>query len=119
MNVQIIGTKKDFDTQKALRFFKERGFKPQFRDVKEKSLSPGELVNITKSVQAEELVDPESKEYKKRGYAYMTFDPVEEILERPLLMKMPVVRSGGKATVGFRPEVWETWLYCQHGNSVL
>lgn len=110
MNIQIIGTKKDFDTQKALRFFKERGMKPQFRDLKEKALSPGELRNITKSVPAEELVDPESKEYKKRGYAYMTFDPVEEILERPLLMKMPVVRSGGKAAVGYAPETWEGWL---------
>ena len=27
----------------------------------------------------------------------------------PALMKTPVVRNGKQATVGFRPEIWETW----------
>ena len=36
MNVQIFGTKKCNDTKKAERFFKERGIKYQFIDMKEK-----------------------------------------------------------------------------------
>ena len=36
MNIQIFGTKKDFDSKKAERFFKERGIKYQFIDMKEK-----------------------------------------------------------------------------------
>ena len=36
MNVQIFGTKKSFDSKKAERYFKERGIKYQFIDMKEK-----------------------------------------------------------------------------------
>ena len=39
MNIQILGTKKSNDTKKAERFFKERGIKYQFVDLKEKGLS--------------------------------------------------------------------------------
>ena len=43
MNIQIFGTKKSFDSKKAERFFKERGIKYQFVDMKEKGLSKGEI----------------------------------------------------------------------------
>ncbi|WP_302594400.1 arsenate reductase family protein [uncultured Megasphaera sp.] len=46
MNIQIFGTKKCFDTKKAIRYFKERGIKTQFIDLKEKGLSKGELTSI-------------------------------------------------------------------------
>jgi len=36
MNIQIFGTKKSFDSKKAERFFKERGIKYQFVDMKVK-----------------------------------------------------------------------------------
>ncbi len=42
MNIQIFGTTKCFDTKKAQRYFKERGVKFQFIDVKEKGLSKGD-----------------------------------------------------------------------------
>lgn len=38
MNIQIFGTKKDFDTKKAERFFKERGIRVQYMDMKEKCI---------------------------------------------------------------------------------
>ena len=38
MNIQIFGTKKCNDTKKAERFFKERGIKYQFIDMKEKAV---------------------------------------------------------------------------------
>ena len=41
MAIQIFGTKKCSDTRKAERFFKERGVKYQFVDLKEKGLSRG------------------------------------------------------------------------------
>lgn len=41
MNIQIFGTKKCNDTKKAQRFFKERGIKFQFIDMKEKGMSKG------------------------------------------------------------------------------
>ena len=39
MNIQIFGTKKCNDTKKAERFFKERGIKFQFIDMKENGMS--------------------------------------------------------------------------------
>ena len=31
------------------------------------------------------------------------------LLEHPELFRAPIVRNGRQATVGFRPEVWQTW----------
>jgi arsenate reductase-like glutaredoxin family protein len=46
MNIQIFGTKKCNDTKKAERFFKERGIKFQFIDMKEKGMSKGEFTSV-------------------------------------------------------------------------
>lgn len=111
MNIQIIGTKSCQDTRKAERFFKERRIPIQFRDIKEKGLSEGELRNITQQVNPDDLIDEEGKQYKKRNMEYMVFDPEEELLEDPLLLKTPVVRNGKhKVTVGHQPDVWEEWV---------
>ena len=50
MNIQIFGTKKSPDTRKAERFFKERGIKFQFIDLKEKELSKGEFNSVMQTV---------------------------------------------------------------------
>ena len=50
MNIQILGTKKNADTRKAERFFKERGIKFQSIDLKEKGLSKGELQSVVQAV---------------------------------------------------------------------
>ena len=49
MNIQIFGTKKCNDTRKAERFFKERGIKYQFIDMKEKGMSKGEFTAVAAS----------------------------------------------------------------------
>ena len=110
MNVQILGTRKSYDTKKALRFSSERRISYHFRDLSEKGLSRGELENILRSVEIDDIIDPESPQYKKRGMAYMDFDIKEEVLEDPLLMKMPVVRNGNKATVGYSADEWKRWI---------
>ena len=38
MNIQIFGTKKNFDSKKAERYFKERGIKYQFIDMKKQAI---------------------------------------------------------------------------------
>ena len=43
MNIQIFGSKKDNDTKKAQRFFKERGIRFQYIELREKTLSKGEF----------------------------------------------------------------------------
>ncbi len=46
MNIQIFGTKKSNDTKQAKRFFKERGIKYQFVDIKEKGMSKGKFNSV-------------------------------------------------------------------------
>jgi len=109
MNIQIFGTKKCNNTKKAQRFFKERGIQIHFRDLTEKGISNGELQNISRAIDLDELVDSESKQYKKRGMQFMVFNLEEELHEDPLLLKTPIVRNGKEATVGYEPEIWKKW----------
>ena len=109
MNIQIMGTKKNQDTRKAERWFKERNISFQTRHLDEKGISPRELEGVIRAVGVDELIDSSGKAYKDRGLAWMDYDPAEEILENPLLMKLPVVRNGSQATAGYAPEVWKTW----------
>ena len=110
MNIQIISTKKSNNTKKAIRFFKERNIKFHFMDLNERKISEGELSNILNRISVEDLLDTESPSYKKRGFAYMEYDAIEEILEDNSLMKTPVVRNGKEVTVGNNTEVWKQWL---------
>ncbi len=110
VNIQIIGTRKNSDTRAAERFFRDRGIAYQFVDLNQRGLSAGELSNIVAALGTEDLIDPASKSYKKRGLAYMEFDPLEEIGEDPSLMRQPVVREGRRASVGVQEDVWMQWI---------
>jgi len=110
MNIQIIGTKKCKETQKAERFFKERRIPYHFRDLSDKEISKGELENISRVIPLDELINKESKRFKDRGMQFMVYNIEEELLEDSLLLKTPIVRNGKLATVGYNPEVWTTWL---------
>ena len=112
MNIQIFGTKKNFDSKKAERYFKERGIKFQFIDMKEKGLSKGEFNSVARAVGGyENLIDKDCKD--KDLLALITYiadeDKVEKILENQKVIKNPIVRNGNLATVGYRPEVWKEW----------
>lgn len=105
--IQVIGSKKCSDTQKALRFFKERRVQVQFVDVSERNLSAGEIRNIARSIPLAELVDWEGKEFAKRNLSYIKFDPAKVLEENSLLLKTPVVRAGNRAVLGHKPDDWK------------
>ena len=112
MNIQIFGTKKSLDTKKAERYFKERGIKYQFIDMKEKGMSKGELQSVCQAVGGlESLVDKECKD--KDALALIKYiaeeDRMEKILENQKVIKLPVVRNGKQATVGYVPDIWKNW----------
>lgn len=110
MNIQIFGTKKCKETAKATRYFKERNIKFHLVDLSEKGLSKGELQNISNAVGLNNIIDNESKEYVKQQLEYKIYDTFEEILEHPLIVKTPIVRNEGKASLGYCPEIWKNWL---------
>lgn len=111
MNIQIFGISKCFDTKKAERYFKERRIKYQFIDLNIKGLSKGELQNIKAAVGLANLINKESKDYEKSNLAQIRNDSTKEeiLLNNPKLFKTPIVRNGKKATVGYEPEIWNTW----------
>lgn len=109
MNIQIFGTKKCQDTRKAERYFKERGIPFQYVDLAVRGLSKGELDKVQAAVGLDNLMDKDGKEYAKRNLKYIVHDPVEMLLNCPLLLKTPIVRNGPRATVGYRPEMWSSW----------
>lgn len=113
MNIQIIGTKKCRDTQKAERFFKERRIAYHFRDLNEKGLAKGELDSIKIVIPVDDLIDTEGNQFKKRNMAYVKFDIEEELLNDSLLLKKPVVRNGRLVTLGYKPEIWNSWINSQ------
>ena len=112
MNIQIFGTKKNFDSKKAERYFKERGIKYQFIDMKEKGLSKGEFQSVCKAIGGyNKLIDTDCKD--KDLLALITYiaeeDKAEKILENQSIIKVPVVRNRKQATVGYQPEIWKSW----------
>ena len=108
--IQIFGLKKCNETNKALRFFKERGIKTQFVDLSEKALSKGELDSVSRKVPLEDLIDREGKQFKKRNLEYIIYDLESELLSDPLLFKTPITRFGKEAAVGAKPEIWKKWI---------
>ena len=104
--IQIFGTKKCNDTRKAERFFRERGLKVQFIDLREKGISPGELRSIVRTVPLPELIDNEGKEYERLNLKYIRHNVEEELLAHPLLFRTPIARLGQEATVGHDPDTW-------------
>ena len=112
MNIQIFGLQKCADTRKAQRFFKERGIRFQFVDLKEKGLSKGELRSVAGRVPLEQLMDRYSAHFVEKGLAHASFNAAKIetlLLEDPLLFRTPIVRNGKEATVGYCPEVWTGW----------
>lgn len=114
MNIQIFGTKKCADSRKSERFFRERGIRFQAIDLGQKGMSAGELRGVAGRVGGiEQLIDREGKRYLERGlkYAAPTGARIEQILvDDPLLIRTPVVRDGGRATIGYCPDVWQQWI---------
>lgn len=112
MNIQIFGTKKCNDTRKAERFFKERGIKYQFIDMKEKGMSKGEFTSVAQANGGVDgMLDPDAKD--KDALALIKYiadeDKIDKILENQHVIKTPVVRNGKQSTVGYQPDVWKKW----------
>ena len=110
MNIQIFGSSKSFDSKKAERWFKERRIKYQYIDTATKGLSPREYQSVKQKVGFDALVNTRCKAYERLYMAYVTPDEQErKLLENPELFQTPIVRNGKEATVGYHPEIWETW----------
>lgn len=108
--VQIFGKNKCFDTKKAERWFKERRVNVQRVDLGQKAMSKGELTSVIRAVGSiDALVDPKHPDAALIKYLAGEDAKLEKLMERPELLKTPIVRCGRLATVGACPDVWKNW----------
>ena len=129
MNIQIFGTKKCNDTKKAERFFKERGIKYQFIDMKEKGMSKGEFNSVAQANGGlENMINWDGKgangpgdhcsartgaERRQDTLSLIKYiaeeDKLQKVLDNPQVIKTPVGRNGKQSTLGYQPDVWKGW----------
>ncbi len=112
MSIQMYVSKKNFDVQKAERFFKERRVQIQVMDLKKHRLGEREVQAMSRAGGLSALIDREDKRVKEHPACYYDRDSLlmAAVLENPWLLKSPIVRCGTQVTVGYQPETWTQWL---------
>ena len=114
MPVQIFGTRKSAATRKAERFFAERRIPVHFVDLAERGASKGELQRFVQKFGVDALIDRGSRRFQDLGLGvarYGTDRWLEILVDEPLVLVQPLVRSGGKLTVGGDSEAeWKAWV---------
>lgn len=110
MNIQIYGTKKNFDSKKAERYFKERNIPFQFIEIHEYGMSKSIFESAKKQLDLESMIDKKTKAYKNLYMDYIDESKREEtLLENPSLFATPIVRNKHNFTLGYCPDVWKNW----------
>jgi arsenate reductase-like glutaredoxin family protein len=112
-NVQIFGLKNSSSTRAAERFFKERGVPIQFVDLKKKPMAPGEIKRFVDRFGLSQLVDTECAAYVAAGLKYLKMSDTEllqRIEREPHLLRLPLVRSANRLSIGNDPAGWKAML---------
>jgi arsenate reductase-like glutaredoxin family protein len=113
VTVQIFGVKSSQATRAAERFFKERRIPIQMMDLKQRPMAPAEIRRFTDRFGLLALVDTEGKPYVERGLKYLKMADAEwlaRIEREPLLLRLPLVRSGHRLSVGHDEAGWKAML---------
>jgi arsenate reductase-like glutaredoxin family protein len=111
--VQVFGRRDSRDTQKALRFFKERRVDVHFVDVAVRPPAPGELRRFAERLGVRALLDAEGRRYRDLGLGYVRFgddELFERLLADPALLRLPLVRLGNAFTAGPGETAWGAWI---------
>ncbi len=112
MNILIYVYKRNFDAQKAERFFKERRVPFQTVDLKKHKLGARELALFAQKAGARALVDRSSQAALSHPVAHTDSESVilEYLAARPDFLVSPIVRNGNRVTLGADEGEWERWL---------
>lgn len=110
--IQMYVSKKNFDVQKAERFFKERRVVVQVMDLKKHKLGERELQLFLRTLGTDGMLDREDKRVREHPVCFtdQTDYILSEIQENPWLLRSPILRCGNSVTVGNCPEEWQKWL---------
>lgn len=113
MNVQIFGVKNSQETRAAERYFKERRVQIHYVDLKVKPMSPGEIKRFIDKYTLYGLLEKDGKEYEAAGLQYLRVsdaDLLQRIEKEPKLLRLPLVRSGNKISIGRDEAAWKAML---------
>jgi arsenate reductase-like glutaredoxin family protein len=100
--------KKNFDVQKAERWFSDRRIPIQKVDLTRAKLSRRELDLFARQVGMDALIDVGGAAWKEcpARYAAGAEAVLEALSKDPRLLKLPIVRNGNRIAIGYRPEIW-------------
>lgn len=112
MNIQIFALKRDFNVQKAERFFKERRIPYQLVDLSRRAMSLRELESVRRAVGLKAMIRLSDKDWESHYIAQLNDEQeaLSKLCEQPKLLNTPIVRNGAQATVGYAPEIWQGWI---------
>jgi arsenate reductase len=112
-NIQIFGVKNSAATRAAERFFKERRVAIQFVDLKKKPMAPGEIRRFVDRFGLHALLDTEGAAYVNAGLKYLKMSDaglLERIERDAMLLRLPLVRSARRLSVGQDEAAWKEML---------
>lgn len=103
MSIQLYFHKRNFDTQKAERFFKERRVPYQAMDLKKHRLGQKEVETFIRGSSARDILDLEDIKVKSHPVAYTnnTQTIIDYVLENPRLLRSPIIRKGNRILIGY------------------
>jgi arsenate reductase (glutaredoxin) len=113
INIQIFGFRDCQDTRKAQRFFAERRIAVHFVDLDERPAAKGELRRFAERFGPAALIDRKGARFKALGLRVAGDSPqrlLDRALTEPRLLRTPLVRNGGKVTVGHAAGDWQAWV---------
>jgi len=110
--IQLYFLKKNFDVQKAERFFKERRIPYQSVDLSKGKIGRREVEAVASQVGLDEIIDKQSKAWLECPARFSAGRDMilDALCQDPRRLKLPFTRCGKHAAVGFAPEKWEEWL---------
>jgi len=113
LTIQVFGFSDCQATRKAQRFFAERRIPIHFVDLAERPAAKGELRRFAERFGPAALIDRQAARFKALGLRVAGDSPqrlLDRALTEPRLLRTPLVRNGGKVTVGLTPEDWQAWV---------
>lgn len=79
----------------------------------EKPASPGELRRFAQKFGVGALIDRDSRRLDELGLRYAQLSDerwLSRLSEEPLLLRLPLVRSGKHVMIGADESIWKTWM---------
>ena len=103
MSIQLYVYKRNFDVQKAERYFKERKIPYQAVDLKKCRLGRRELELFARGRGVRGIINMEDEAVRSHPIAYAPNEQImlDYLMENPQFLISPIIRNGQKVVVGF------------------